>query len=401
MPKRKHVRLALYVLILVCTIGAAYSGWVFGASLPTTLLIFAFISAMSGIIIGSRIGFAISGIIVIILIISGIHEVHTIGVQTWKYEMIRPADIIMYAAIILCIAGISWLSHRRLEKSLERARQSEKELEYERDLLEIKVAERTLELKKSQAERLADLSHIAEFGTLARGLFHDLMTPLTSVALHVEKLEKIEKMEKTDCTARDIQETRAYIEKAVTASHKMAAFMENIRRHVQRDVRHDRLYDGDGNEGGDERTCDIRNEANFVIDLLAYKAREAGVVVTVEGSAESDFQNRYYANPFYFHQIFQNLIANAIEAHALRNRENKTVRIKINEKRITVSDNGPGIPLHNLPKIFEPFFTTKQSSHNTGIGLHTVKSIVEEKLKGKINVESAENVGTTFIIDLL
>ena len=216
------------------------------------------------------------------------------------------------------------------------------------------------------------------------------------MALHVEKLEKIEKMEKTDCTARDIQETRAYIEKAVTASHKMAAFMENIRRHVQRDVRHDRLYDGDGNEGGDERTCDIRNEANFVIDLLAYKAREAGVVVTVEGSAESDFQNRYYANPFYFHQIFQNLIANAIEAHALRNRENKTVRIKINEKRITA-----GMTKEVQERLFEPFFTTKQSSHNTGIGLHTVKSIVEEKLKGKINVESAENVGTTFIIDLL
>jgi signal transduction histidine kinase len=394
--KSGYSRLAAYILIILSTIIAIYSGWVFGASLPTTLLIFAFISAMSGIIIRSRAGIVVSGILVLILTILGIHEVYILGLTTWKYDMVHPTDIVIYATIILFIAVISWLSNRELEKSLYRARQSEKELEYERDLLEIKVAERTLELKKSQAERLAELSRIAEFGTLARGLFHDLMTPLTSVALHVEKLEKIETVEKAKSTAHDIEETRAYIKKAITASNKMAVFMDNIRRHVQRDGQHDRLYDGDGNADGNERSCDIKSEAKFVVDLLAYKAREAAVVVTVESSIEQGY--RYYANPFYFHQIFQNLIVNAIEACA--GMKEKIIRVEISEKKIIISDNGPGIAAKNLSKIFEPFFTTKQSPHNTGIGLHTIKSIVEEKLKGKITVESTEGADTTFIIDL-
>jgi signal transduction histidine kinase len=404
--RRDHTRLASYILIIICIIGTTYSDWIFGASLPTTLLLFAFLSTISGIIIGSRAGFVVSGILIFILTISGVHEVHAVDLQMWKYEIIRPTDIIIYATIILFIAGISWLSNRELEKLLRRARQSEKELEYERDLLEIKVAERTAELKKSQAERVAELSRIAEFGKLARGLFHDLMTPLTSVALHVERLEKIEIDEKNNCTANDIHETRSYIEKAITASNKMATFMENIRRHVQRDGRHDRLCDGDGNADGDERTCDIISEADFVVDLLAYKAREAAVSVTVESDDGSDSKTatkenqkyRYYANPFYFHQILQNLLSNAIEAST--GMKDTTIRVKISEKRITVSDNGSGIAAKNIPKIFEPFFTTKQSSHNTGIGLHTVKTIVEEKLKGKIVVESMEGVGTTFTIDL-
>jgi two-component system C4-dicarboxylate transport sensor histidine kinase DctB len=304
-------------------------------------------------------------------------------------------DVFIYFGIILFIACISWLSYRELEKSLYLTQQTEKELEYEHDVLKIKMAERTFELKKLQSERLADLSRIAEFGRLSRGLFHDLMTPLTSVTLHVEKLEKIEK---ANCTTHDIHETRAYIEKAVTASNKMAAFMENIRRHVQQDSRHNKLYDDDENADGDERTCDMRNEISLVVDLLAYKAREAGVTVIIESGAENNSENRYYANPFYFHQIFQNLIANGIEACA--GIQNKTILVKICGKRIIISDNGPGITAKNLPKIFEPFFTTKQSSHNTGIGLHTVKTIVEEKLKGKIRVESTEGAGTAFTIDV-
>lgn len=67
--------------------------------------------------------------------------------------------------------------------------------------------------------------------------------------------------------------------------------------------------------------------------------------------------------------------------------------------KITVSDNGVGIPTEIQDKIFEPFFTTKQAFYGSGIGLSTVKMIVEHH-NGFITFDSKEGKGTSFYIYL-
>lgn len=67
--------------------------------------------------------------------------------------------------------------------------------------------------------------------------------------------------------------------------------------------------------------------------------------------------------------------------------------------RLTISDNGTGIPPANLGRIFDPFFTTKDKGKGTGLGLSTVQGIVKGH-GGFINVYSEIGKGTQFRVHL-
>jgi len=69
------------------------------------------------------------------------------------------------------------------------------------------------------------------------------------------------------------------------------------------------------------------------------------------------------------------------------------------EVRISVKDNGNGIPQKIVDKIFQPFFTTKPTGQGTGLGLSLSYDIVKAH-GGEIKVETKEGEGTEFIIQL-
>jgi two-component system NtrC family sensor kinase len=67
---------------------------------------------------------------------------------------------------------------------------------------------------------------------------------------------------------------------------------------------------------------------------------------------------------------------------------------------VSVRDNGKGIPKHIVEKIFQPFFTTKPAGQGTGLGLSMSYDIVTKGHGGELKVETEENAGTTFIIQI-
>ncbi|MEO8860230.1 MAG: ATP-binding protein [Ginsengibacter sp.] len=66
---------------------------------------------------------------------------------------------------------------------------------------------------------------------------------------------------------------------------------------------------------------------------------------------------------------------------------------------LTVKDNGNGIPQNIIDKIFQPFFTTKPTGQGTGLGLSLSYDIIKAH-GGEIKVETKQDEGTTFIIQL-
>lgn len=97
-------------------------------------------------------------------------------------------------------------------------------------------------------------------------------------------------------------------------------------------------------------------------------------------------------------QVFINLTDNAIDV--MRKKGGHVILgAKMVGARIIISfaDNGPGISEENMKKLFKPLFSTK--AKGTGLGLAVVKRIVERH-KGKIEVTSRVNVGTTFTVTL-
>lgn len=67
--------------------------------------------------------------------------------------------------------------------------------------------------------------------------------------------------------------------------------------------------------------------------------------------------------------------------------------------KLSVRDNGPGIPPEVLPRIFQPYFTTKDARQGTGLGLNIVQRFVREG-GGALHIQTASGQGTTFTVYL-
>ena len=95
-----------------------------------------------------------------------------------------------------------------------------------------------------------------------------------------------------------------------------------------------------------------------------------------------------------FSQAFINILHNASDAIAFKLKKGSLKIIKITTKQldghatIEIADNAGGINSEIINKIFEPYFTTKHKFQGTGLGLYMTHKIIQESMKGKINVSN-------------
>ena len=157
--------------------------------------------------------------------------------------------------------------------------------------------------------------------------------------------------------------------------------------------------------GGEEKEpADINNEIEKTITISRNEWKYVAELKT-------DFDASLSIVPCFqaeLNQVILNLIVNAAHAIAEANKANPaqmgTIRIRTRREatgaKIYISDTGSGIPQEIQHKIFDLFFTTKEPGKGTGQGLAISHSVIVEKHKGTITLESRKGKGTTFIVSL-
>ena len=227
--------------------------------------------------------------------------------------------------------------------------------------------------RKMIQERLHKTERLAELGTLASGMAHEIGTPMNVILGRAEYL-----MHRTSDEA-----TRKGLSTIVTQVERITKVMNQLLAVARR-------------RPTERRAVNLGQTIENNLEMVQERLARHKIQVEI---AFSDSIPIILADADHMTQVFLNLIMNAI--HAMP--EGGVLRVGLaradGQARITVADTGHGIPPEDLPKIFDAFFTTKETGKGTGLGLTVVKGIIEEH-GGTITAESEPGHGTTFTITL-
>ena len=242
---------------------------------------------------------------------------------------------------------------------------------------DITERKRAAEELTRQRESIYQREKLAALGSLLAGVAHELNNPLSVVVARAVLLE-----EQGDTI------TRAAALKIRTAAERCARIVRTFLA-MARQQRPER---------GPVAVNDVVVAA---LDITSYAVRTSSIEVTLDLAKDLPL---ILADADQIHQVLLNLIINAQQSLQdqpaprwirVTSRFNKSE----DEIRVTVADNGPGIPLHFRARIFEPYFTTKPVGTGLGIGLAVSQGNVEAH-GGTLTVDCPIDGGAVFTIAL-
>jgi two-component system phosphate regulon sensor histidine kinase PhoR len=210
---------------------------------------------------------------------------------------------------------------------------------------------------------------------------HELRTPLTAIKGYVEAL-----LDEED----DRRSSRKFLEVIERHAVRMDRLVADLLRLARLDARQDPL---------DLSPCALEQLfSGIVLDLApAINAKHQQVSVRVAPEACT-----IAADPAKLHDVFRNLIENAVNYAPDGSVIDVSARADHGEVVIEVADGGPGIPAEDLTRVFERFYRVDKSRSRpggTGLGLAIVKHLVELH-GGTARAENRAEGGARFVVTL-
>ena len=272
------------------------------------------------------------------------------------------------------IVEVSFVDHQGRERQLQLSCASFHGGNHERltvlivhDVTELAELERALEEK----ERMAAL------GMMAAGVAHEVNTPLTGISSYAQMLL-------ADTPADDPR--RELLEKVERQTFRAARIVNS-------------LLDFARQSEPQAAPIDLDKVLAESADLLAERF--------VENKVELIWRNHDGAGPCVegnegeLHQVFTNLILNAIEAIGETGGGEVMIGVEhgSDHVHVNIDDTGPGIQATDIGHIFQPFFSTKTGNGGTGLGLSISHEIIRRH-GGDIRAANRAEGGCRFVVSL-
>lgn len=226
-------------------------------------------------------------------------------------------------------------------------------------------------------QQLMIAGKLASIGELAAGVAHEINNPLTAIMGFSQLLIGEEGLP---------EHIKADLEKIYNQSQRAARIVQNLLTFAR-------------NYNPEKNIIDINELIQKTLEMRIYEHRVGNIEVV------KDLQGNLpgvSADKNQMQQVLLNILINA-EHSIIANQKTGSIKIattQVEDKvRISIADDGPGIPREILNRLFDPFFTTKDVGQGTGLGLSVCHGIVTNH-GGRIYAESVEREGATFVIEL-
>jgi len=233
------------------------------------------------------------------------------------------------------------------------------------------------EEEKQEIERKAQMvSRLSTVGQMAAGICHEINNPLTAVIGYSDLL-----------TTKDLPEgVKQDLERILDGGRRVA----NVVRQLLAFARSDKPT---------REMVDINDIVRSTLRLREHQLEIANIKVLT--NLAPDLPSTF-VDAGQLQQVFINIILNAeTEMKSAHGRGTLVIETAYVDDiiRISLKDDGPGIPEKHMNRIFDPFFTTRRVGEGTGLGLSVCHGIITEH-NGKIYAQSKQGKGTTFVVEL-
>lgn len=327
--------------------------------------------------------------------------VGVLGWQLVRFPSAAPAHRIAIAAAAIAglatavagLAAIALAQRRRHARAAAAARQA---LVTASALLEVRIAERTAELTRANADlaqRLADV-HDAErllrqtqaeliqagklgmLGQMAAGVTHELNQPLTALQVFADNAAAF--LDRGNAEA-----ARQNLRHIADAAGRMGVLVSQLKTFARK---------SDGAPGPVDLARAIDNAARLVRNDF----ERAGAVLEIRVARPAIVTG----DAIRIEQVLINLLRNALDAVLACAERRVSVTLDAGERAtLRIADTGLGLSPQARAHLFEPFFTTKPSGAGLGLGLAISSSIVQA-MGGTLAAEDNPGGGALFVLAL-
>jgi C4-dicarboxylate-specific signal transduction histidine kinase len=259
--------------------------------------------------------------------------------------------------------------------------------------------EETLAQLRATQDQLVQSEKMASLGQLTAGIAHEIQNPLNFVNNFSEgAIDILDDFLKSE----DAEERKELGEEVRSSLYKIHEHGKRAARIVRSMLQHSRQGTGE------KESTDINQVMHEAVNLAYHgmRATYKDFQSSIDENLDPNLPKLMLVTQD-FSRVLLNITNNAF--YAMREKVLKgsttpsslaiSTRLRDDKVVIIITDNGPGIPKSYLDKIFQPFFTTKPTGQGTGLGLSISYDIIKAH-GGTMQVDSIENQGTTFTIEL-